>query len=93
MKLTINGISKSYGTNKVLSEFTATFEPGIYALLVPNGSGKSTLMNIITDNLKADAGEITYQDGDGEPEDVLKMACVSAKSSVLYHNTPDFTRV
>ncbi len=68
MKLTINNISKSYGTNKALSEFCAELEPGIYALLGPNGSGKSTLMNIITDNLKADSGEILF---DGE--DVLKM--------------------
>ena len=69
MKLSINQISKSYGTNKALTDFTAELTPGIYALLGPNGSGKSTLMNIITDNLKADSGSITYQDGDGEAED------------------------
>ena len=33
---------------------------GIYALLGPNGSGKSTLMNVLTGNLKADSGDITY---------------------------------
>ena len=63
MTLTISGISKSYGTNLALNNFTATLDAGIYALLGPNGSGKSTLMNILTDNLKADSGEITY---DGE---------------------------
>lgn len=73
MRLTIQDISKSYGANKALSGFSATLEPGIYALLGPNGSGKSTLMNIITDNLKADSGEIRYSDGDGEDENVLKM--------------------
>lgn len=73
MKLNINKITKSYGTNLALSEFTAELEPGIYALLGPNGSGKSTLMNILTDNLKADSGEITYTDGDGNAENVLKM--------------------
>lgn len=73
MRLTIQDISKSYGANKALSGFSATLEPGIYALLGPNGSGKSTLMNIITDNLKADSGEIRYSDGDGEGENVLKM--------------------
>ncbi len=72
MNLIIRGISKSYGNNKALSNFSATFEPGIYALLGPNGSGKSTLMNIITDNLKADSGEILYSDG-GEPENILGM--------------------
>jgi len=68
MTLTIQGISKSYGTNLALNSFTATLDAGIYALLGPNGSGKSTLMNILTDNLKADAGRITY---DGE--NVLDM--------------------
>lgn len=73
MKLIINGITKSYGSTLALSNFTATLEPGIYALLGPNGSGKSTLMNIITDNLKADSGEILYDDGSGNAENVLKM--------------------
>lgn len=60
MKLELSKISKAYGKNKALSEFSATLEPGIYALLGPNGSGKSTLMNIITENLKADSGEILF---------------------------------
>ncbi len=68
MTLTITNISKSYGTNLALNGFTATLDAGIYALLGPNGSGKSTLMNILTDNLKADSGEILY---DGE--NVLDM--------------------
>lgn len=72
MKLSINNVSKSYGSNKALQHFTADLEPGIYALLGPNGSGKSTLMNIITDNLKSDEGEILFSDG-GEPENILKM--------------------
>ena len=72
MKLTINNVSKAYGSNKALQHFTANLEPGIYALLGPNGSGKSTLMNIITDNLKSDEGEILFSDG-GEPENILKM--------------------
>lgn len=73
MKLTISDVSKSYGSNKALQHFSAELEPGIYALLGPNGSGKSTLINIITDNLRADGGEITFSEGGKEPEDVLKM--------------------
>ena len=73
MTLTITNISKSYGTNLALNNFTATLDAGIYALLGPNGSGKSTLMNILTDNLKADSGEITYTDGTGNAENVLDM--------------------
>lgn len=73
MQLTLTNISKSYGKNRALSGFTASFEPGIYALLGPNGSGKSTLMNILTDNLPADEGEITFLNDDGVPCDVRKM--------------------
>ena len=68
MKLEFEKVSKSYGKTKALIGFSATLEPGVYALLGPNGSGKSTLMNILTDNLKADEGRITF---DGE--DVLKL--------------------
>ena len=73
MILHFNSISKSYGSNLALNHFTASLEPGIYALLGPNGSGKSTLMNILTDNLKADEGEISYTSDDGVTENVLKM--------------------
>ena len=73
MTLTIQNITKTYGANLALDRFTAELEPGIYALLGPNGSGKSTLMNILTDNLKADSGSITYTPDDGVTEDVLKM--------------------
>lgn len=58
MKLELNHVSKSYGSNLALNDFTHSFTDGIYALLGPNGSGKSTLMNIITQNLKSDRGEI-----------------------------------
>lgn len=73
MKLTINLISKSYKSNLALNAFTAILEPGIHALLGPNGSGKSTLMNILTDNLRADSGEITYTDDSGNTENILQM--------------------
>ena len=58
MILSIQNITKSYGENRALDSFTAELTPGIYALLGPNGAGKSTLMNILTDNLKADRGEV-----------------------------------
>lgn len=73
MILYFDKITKSYGSNLALNQFSATLEPGIYALLGPNGSGKSTLMNILTDNLKADSGEITYTDDSGTTENVLHM--------------------
>jgi len=61
-ELRISHISKAYkkGTVKALDGFTATLTPGVYGLLGPNGAGKSTLMNIITDNLNADSGEVFF---------------------------------
>lgn len=73
MTLTLHKITKSYGSTCALNAITVSLSPGIYALLGPNGSGKSTLMNILTDNLKADSGEITYSDDIGAPENVLHM--------------------
>ncbi len=64
MILDIQKVSKSYGKTKALSEFTAELTPGVYGFLGPNGAGKSTLMNIITDNLAADSGTITYNGKD-----------------------------
>ena len=43
MKLEIKNLSKSYKETKALQNFTAAFEPGIYALLGPNGSGNQRL--------------------------------------------------
>ena len=71
--LNISSISKSYHSTLALNQFTVMLTSGIYALLGPNGSGKSTLMNIITDNLKADSGEITYTSDEGITENILKM--------------------
>ena len=60
--LEIKNITKTYkkGAVKALDNFTATLTPGVYGLLGPNGAGKSTLMNIITDNLTSDSGEVLF---------------------------------
>ena len=64
MKLEFVGVSKAYGKNQALAGFSAVLEPGIHALLGPNGAGKSTLMNILTDNLRADEGQILLDGAD-----------------------------
>ena len=70
MILNIDSISKTYkqSNKKALIDFTAELTPGVYGLLGPNGAGKSTLMNIITDNIRADSGSITYSG-----QDILKL--------------------
>jgi len=73
MNLNVINISKKYKDQIALSGFSVTLSPGIYALLGPNGSGKSTLMNILTDNLKSDSGEVLYTDENGMTENILNM--------------------
>ena len=65
MKLEVVNISKSYTKKKrALSNVNMTLTPGIYGLLGPNGAGKSTLMNIITDNIKPDEGQVLFNGED-----------------------------
>lgn len=58
--LEIKNVSKTYGKKKALEDISLTFTEGVYGLLGPNGAGKSTLMNIITDNLRPDTGEVCW---------------------------------
>ena len=61
MKLEIKNLSKRYGEKVALDDLSIQLEYGIYGLLGENGAGKSTLMNLITDNIKRDTGEILIQ--------------------------------
>lgn len=58
MHLNVQHMSKKYGMQKALDDVSFELKVGIYGILGPNGAGKSTLMNILTDNLQADQGEI-----------------------------------
>lgn len=59
MILEIKGVTKKYGKMYALDKFDLKIENGIYGILGHNGAGKSTLMGVLTNNIKADAGEIT----------------------------------
>lgn len=58
--LQVKNLKKSYGSKVALKDFSYTFEDGIYGMLGANGAGKSTLMNLLTDNVKRDSGNILY---------------------------------
>jgi len=60
--LKLENITKSYRGKPALHSFSMTLKPGVYGLLGPNGAGKSTMMNIITDNLRPDSGEVFWND-------------------------------
>lgn len=60
--LEIKKITKQYGNKYALQDVSLSLSDGIYGLLGPNGAGKTTLMNIITDNLQPDSGEVFWKD-------------------------------
>ena len=64
MKLELKNVSKTFGTTKALDDFSVVFEKGTYGILGCNGAGKSTMINLITDNIARETGEILYDDVD-----------------------------
>ena len=60
MSITVNKLTKNYGTQKAVDNISFTVNKGeIVGFLGPNGAGKSTTMKIITGYLPASAGTAT----------------------------------
>ena len=74
MEIRIENLTKHYGTNCALKDFTVTLKPGVYGLLGPNGAGKSTLMGLLTDTVKRETGRILC-----EGKDILEMGAAFRK--------------
>ena len=67
MAIELKHVSKSFGGVHALSDVSLSFGGGkIYGLLGSNGAGKTTMLNIITNRLYADSGEVTI-DGEAAP--------------------------
>jgi ABC-type branched-subunit amino acid transport system ATPase component len=63
--LKIKNVNKAVNGMKIIDNVTAAFIPGkITALIGPNGAGKTTLFHLITGELRADTGRITYRGED-----------------------------
>jgi branched-chain amino acid transport system ATP-binding protein len=63
--LAIRGLSKSFGGLRVTRDVNLAVEPGERRLIIgPNGAGKTTLFNLITGELRQDAGSIRLFDRD-----------------------------
>ncbi len=56
--LSVNQVSKRYGTVSALTHVSFALNSGFYALLGPNGAGKSTLFQLLTGLFAPDNGEI-----------------------------------
>lgn len=73
VRLTIKGLSKSYGRHVICRNAEMEFEIGqSIAVIGPNGSGKTTLINMIAGLTRPDSGSVTLTvNGDIIPEDRL----------------------
>ncbi|MES1206019.1 MAG: ribosomal protection-like ABC-F family protein [Pseudomonadota bacterium] len=59
--LDLEGVSKSYGDKRVLTDVSLTVRRGErVAIIGPNGLGKSTLLRIAVERLAADAGRVKW---------------------------------
>lgn len=68
--LSLHGVSKSYGAVKVTDNISLAVEAGeTLGILGPNGAGKTTLFNLISGDVRCDAGRVEY---DGR--DVTRLA-------------------
>jgi len=62
--LAIEGVSAAAGEVRILDRLSlAIARPGIYCLIGPNGAGKTSTFNMLTGELRAQAGEVRL-DGD-----------------------------
>ena len=60
--LEVEGVAKSFGANRVLTEVSFSVDAGRrVGIIGPNGAGKTTLFNIMTAHLRADAGRILFK--------------------------------
>ena len=58
--LSVEHVTKKYGTFTALEDVNLTFESGVYGLLAPNGAGKTTLIKMLTTLLFPTSGAIRW---------------------------------
>ena len=77
--LTIDHVTKSYGSFIALEDIQLTLSPGVYGLLAPNGAGKTTLMQMIVTLTRPTIGEILW---DGVPVEALGSEYRACKNTI-----------
>ena len=83
--LEVDGLSKSFGPVRAVSELSFTVEPGsVTGFLGPNGAGKTTTLRMVLGLLNSDAGTATF---DGTPYAALPapLRTVGAVLETAFH--------
>lgn len=80
MKIIFDQVSKSFGNQEVINNFSFTFKNKNYAVLGNNGSGKSTLLQLISNLIIPNSGNINYIDNNIKisNEDAIKNISFTA---------------
>lgn len=68
MELSLDRLTKHYGSKIAVDQVSAVLEPGVYGLLGANGAGKTTLMRMLCAILESTSGEV-FLDG----KDIIAM--------------------
>jgi heme exporter protein A len=88
-QVTVQGVTRSFGTTVALRGVTASFSGGeVTTLEGHNGSGKSTLLGILGTLIPPTNGRVTYGSGDASPEEVRRQIGWVSHESLCY---PDLT--
>lgn len=58
MELSLDRLTKHYGSKIAVDQVSAVLEPGVYGLLGTNGAGKTTLMRMLCAILESTSGEV-----------------------------------
>ena len=62
--LSVEHVTKKYGSFTALEDISLTFTPGVFGLLAPNGAGKTTLIKMLTTLLFPTSGQILWNGED-----------------------------
>ena len=81
--LEFRGVSKRYGSKKVLDELSFTLgRGGIIGLLGPNGSGKTTIIKLINGLLTPSSGEVLINGERPSPETAAVVSYLPERNSL-----------
>lgn len=84
--ITFAGVSKSFGSTRVLDDLDLTVARGeVFALLGANGAGKTTCINILTTLVRADSGQVRVMDVDvfTDPAEAKRRFAVTGQSAAV----------
>lgn len=84
--ISVQNLTKSYGTNNVLRGVTFMVERGtMVALLGPNGAGKTTTVRILSTLLPFDGGSVTVEGHDAktDPDAIRRVIGLTGQSAAV----------